>query len=78
MTRDGEEPRAAGGRAALRQGTGLGARPRPGPAHGDRARGEAGRPVAEEECAALLFEPTGTVNTGAVREARTRDALERI
>lgn len=41
-------------------------------------RGVEHRPVADEECAALLFEPAGTVNTGAVREARTRDAIERI
>jgi mannose-6-phosphate isomerase-like protein (cupin superfamily) len=41
-------------------------------------RGVEHRPVAEEECSVLLFEPAGTVNTGAVREARTRDVLERI
>jgi hypothetical protein len=34
--------------------------------------------VANEEVHALLFEPAGTVNTGEVREARTRDVLERI
>jgi mannose-6-phosphate isomerase-like protein (cupin superfamily) len=41
-------------------------------------RGVEHRPAAAEECSVLLFEPAGTVNTGAVREARTRDRLERI
>jgi len=41
-------------------------------------RGVEHRPVADEEVHVLLFEPAGTVNTGNVREARTRDALERI
>jgi mannose-6-phosphate isomerase-like protein (cupin superfamily) len=41
-------------------------------------RGVEHRPVADEECSVLLFEPAGTVNTGGVREARTRDVLERI
>lgn len=41
-------------------------------------RGVEHRPVADEECAALLFEPASTVNTGAVRDARTREVLERI
>jgi mannose-6-phosphate isomerase-like protein (cupin superfamily) len=41
-------------------------------------RGVEHRPVANEEVHALLFEPAGTVNTGEVREARTRDVLERI
>lgn len=41
-------------------------------------RGVEHRPVADEECSVLLFEPAGTVNTGAVREARTRHVLERI
>jgi mannose-6-phosphate isomerase-like protein (cupin superfamily) len=41
-------------------------------------RGVEHRPVAARECAIMLFEPAGTVNTGEVREARTRDALERI
>lgn len=35
-------------------------------------------PVADEEVWVLLFEPAGTVNTGAVQEARTRHALERL
>jgi mannose-6-phosphate isomerase-like protein (cupin superfamily) len=41
-------------------------------------RGVEHRPVAARECAILLFEPATTVNTGAVREARTRDTLERL
>ncbi len=41
-------------------------------------RGVEHRPVADDEVHALLFEPAGTVNTGDVREARTRDTLERI
>lgn len=41
-------------------------------------RGVAHRPVAARECAILLFEPATTVNTGEVREARTRENLERI
>lgn len=41
-------------------------------------RGVEHRPVAIEECSVLLFEPSSTVNTGNVREARTRDRLERI
>lgn len=40
-------------------------------------RGVEHRPVAEEEVHVLLFEPASTVNTGNVREARTRDVLER-
>jgi len=36
------------------------------------------RPVAEEETHVLLFEPASTLNTGNVRNERTRDALERI
>jgi mannose-6-phosphate isomerase-like protein (cupin superfamily) len=35
-------------------------------------------PYAEREVQVLLFEPTGTVNTGAVREARTRHRLEQV
>ncbi|MCA1813766.1 MAG: cupin domain-containing protein [Halobacteriales archaeon] len=35
-------------------------------------------PVAEEEVHAVLIEPKGTLNTGNVREARTRDTLERM
>lgn len=41
-------------------------------------RGVEHRPAADEECSVLLFEPASTVNTGDVREARTRDVLERI
>ncbi|MBL8716718.1 MAG: cupin domain-containing protein [Myxococcales bacterium] len=43
-------------------------------------RGVEHRPVADEgECAVLLFEPAGVVNTGdAAAEARTRATLERI
>jgi len=41
-------------------------------------RGVEHRPAADEECSVLLFEPATTVNTGDVREARTRDVLERI
>ena len=35
-------------------------------------------PVAQSEVQVMLFEPASTVNTGAVRESRTRDTLERI
>jgi mannose-6-phosphate isomerase-like protein (cupin superfamily) len=41
-------------------------------------RGVEHKPVAREEAAVLLFEPASTLNTGNVREARTREALERI
>ena len=41
-------------------------------------RGVEHRPVADEECSALLFEPASTLNTGDVRDERTRDRLERI
>lgn len=41
-------------------------------------RGVEHRPVADEEVAVLLFEPAGTLNTGNVRDDRTRDTLERI
>lgn len=41
-------------------------------------RGVEHRPVAEREVHILLFEPATTVNTGAVRESRTRDVLERL
>ena len=50
-------------------------------AEGDLAvvpRGVEHRPVADEECSALLFEPASTLNTGDVRDERTRDTLERI
>ena len=36
-------------------------------------RGVEHRPVAEEEVHVLLFEPTGTLNTGNVRDTRTVD-----
>ena len=41
-------------------------------------RGVEHRPVAEEEVAILLFEPAGTLNTGNVRNERTKDVLKRI
>ena len=41
-------------------------------------RGVEHRPVADTECAVMLFEPAGTLNTGTVRTARTLDRLERI
>lgn len=40
-------------------------------------RGVEHQPVAETETHILLFEPAGTVNTGNVRDERTRDRLER-
>jgi mannose-6-phosphate isomerase-like protein (cupin superfamily) len=36
------------------------------------------RPVAEEEAHIILFEPASTLNTGNVRDERTREKLERI
>jgi len=36
------------------------------------------RPVADEEAQVLLFEPATTLNTGNVRNERTREKLERI
>ena len=36
------------------------------------------RPVAEEEAWILLFEPTGTLNTGNLKNERTHQTLERI
>jgi mannose-6-phosphate isomerase-like protein (cupin superfamily) len=41
-------------------------------------RGVEHRPVADEEVAALLFEPAATLNTGNVRDAKTVDAPERL
>ncbi len=41
-------------------------------------RGVEHRPVADEEAAVLLFEPATTLNTGNVRDERTRERLERI
>jgi len=36
------------------------------------------RPVADEEVAVMLFEPATTLNTGNVRNERTRDVLGRL
>jgi mannose-6-phosphate isomerase-like protein (cupin superfamily) len=41
-------------------------------------RGVEHRPVADEEVEVVLFEPTGTLNTGNVRDARTVDAPQRL
>ena len=41
-------------------------------------RGVEHRPHADEETAILLFEPSGTINTGNVHSERTRDELARI
>jgi len=41
-------------------------------------RGVEHRPVADEECHILLFEPASTVNTGNLRSARTVERPERI
>jgi mannose-6-phosphate isomerase-like protein (cupin superfamily) len=41
-------------------------------------RGVEHRPVAEEEVQVMLFEPTGTLNTGDVRGELTAEELERI
>jgi mannose-6-phosphate isomerase-like protein (cupin superfamily) len=41
-------------------------------------RGVDHRPVAQEEAHVLLFEPESTLNTGNVRNERTRDKLERL
>jgi mannose-6-phosphate isomerase-like protein (cupin superfamily) len=41
-------------------------------------RGVEHRPVAEHEVEVLLFEPSGTLNTGNVRDERTVEAPERI
>ena len=41
-------------------------------------RGVEHMPVAEEEAEVLLFEPRSTLNTGDVRDARTREVLERL
>ena len=41
-------------------------------------RGVEHRPVAEEEIHILLFEPSSTLNTGNVRNERTREKLQRI
>src|SRR5256885_15713267 len=41
-------------------------------------RGIEHRPVADEEAEVLLFEPATTLNTGNVRNERTRERLEKI
>ena len=41
-------------------------------------RGVEHRPVAEEECEVLLFEPASTLNTGNVQDEFTRKKLEKI
>ncbi|MEG6550819.1 cupin domain-containing protein [Desulfocurvibacter africanus] len=40
--------------------------------------GVAHQPVAPREVKVLLFEPAATLNTGDVRNERTKDSLERI
>lgn len=41
-------------------------------------RGVEHRPVADQECAVMLFEPADTLNTGSARTDRTVDHPERI
>ena len=41
-------------------------------------RGVEHRPVAEQEAHVVLFEPASTLNTGNVRNERTRERLERM
>jgi mannose-6-phosphate isomerase-like protein (cupin superfamily) len=41
-------------------------------------RGVEHRPVADEECEVMLFEPASTLNTGNVQNERTVPVLERI
>ena len=41
-------------------------------------RGVEHKPVAADEVEILLFEPAGTLNTGNVRDEKTRDRLEEI
>ena len=41
-------------------------------------RGVEHKPVAEDEAHILLFEPVGTLNTGNVRNERTRESPERL
>jgi len=41
-------------------------------------RGVEHKPVAEEECWILLFEPASTLNTGNIEDERTRHELERV
>ena len=41
-------------------------------------RGVEHRPVAEDECHILMFEPAGTLNTGNLTNERTVEELKRI
>lgn len=41
-------------------------------------RGVEHRPVSPRGCQVVLFEPATTLNTGNLRDARTRETLERI
>lgn len=41
-------------------------------------RGVEHMPVADEECHVVLLEPKTTLNTGNVRNERTRETLERV
>jgi mannose-6-phosphate isomerase-like protein (cupin superfamily) len=41
-------------------------------------RGVEHRPVADEEVEVILFEPSGTLNTGNVTSERTREMLDRL
>jgi len=41
-------------------------------------RGIEHRPVAEAEAWIMLFEPSSTLNTGNIRNERTKDQLEKI
>ena len=41
-------------------------------------RGVEHRPVAENEVSLMLFEPSGTVNTGSTESELRRDTLEKI
>ena len=41
-------------------------------------RGVEHRPVAEQEAHVLMFEPSSTVNTGAIESERTRRNLEHL
>jgi mannose-6-phosphate isomerase-like protein (cupin superfamily) len=41
-------------------------------------RGVEHRPVADDEVEVMLFEPASTLNTGNVRNERTRERLERL
>jgi mannose-6-phosphate isomerase-like protein (cupin superfamily) len=41
-------------------------------------RGVEHKPVADEECWILLFEPTSTLNTGNVENERTQRELQKI